>query len=248
MDAQPRLYTDLAWVWPFVSPPEDYVEEAATFRTRFARHGVADGASILHLGCGGGSIDWHLKAHYQVTGVDLSPAMLEHARALNPEVRYLTGDVRDVRLQRTFDAVLLHDAVAYMTTLADLHAAYATAAAHLEPGGVVVTLPEEVRQRFRQHRVQDSTYSRDGCTVTTVHVDFDPDPADTWFEQTFVFLIREPGKALQIEVDTHRCGLWDLETMLSALRDVGFEPRVEPWELSDEVAPGEEYLLITAVK
>ena len=24
----PRLYGDLAWTWPIISPPEDYAEEA----------------------------------------------------------------------------------------------------------------------------------------------------------------------------------------------------------------------------
>ena len=245
----PRLYTDLAWVWPFVSPPEDYPEEVETFHARFRRHGVPDGAPVLHLGCGGGSIDWHLKRHYRVTGVDVSPAMLAHVRSLNPEVEYLEGDIRDVRLGRSFGAVLLHDAVAYMTTPADLRAAYATAAAHLAPGGVLVTLPEELRSRFGQHRVHGETHARGNCSVTTVQVDFDPDPADTSFETTFVFLIRQAGQPLQVEADTHVCGLYDLEEVLAALREVGFEPRAEPWELpSDPQPPGEGYTLITAIK
>ena len=244
----PRLYADLAWVWPFVSPPEDYPEEVATFRARFRRHGVPDGAPILHLGCGGGSIDRHLKRHYRVTGVDLSPAMLDHARTLNPEVEYLQADIRDVRLGRHVDAVLLHDAVAYMTTPADLRAAYATAAAHLAPGGVLVTLPEELRSQFRQHRVHGETRTRGDVSVTLVEIDFDPDPADTSCETTYVFLIRQPGRPLQVEVDTHTVGLYHLDEVLTTLRDVGFEPRAEPWDLPPELLDGEELTLITAVK
>lgn len=247
VDQPPRLYTDLAWVWPFVSPPEDYPEEVAAFHARYERHGLPDGAPVLHLGSGGGSIDWHLKRHYSVTGVDLSPSMLSHARSLNPEVEYLEGDIRDVRLGQVFDAVLLHDAAAYMTTLADLRAAYQTAAVHLAPGGVLVTPPEELRSRFRQHHVEAETHQRGERTVTTVIVDFDPDPADTWFEQTYVFLIRQTGQPLHTETDTHRCGLYDLDEMLELLREVGFEPQAERWELAD-LPPGDEYPLITAVK
>jgi SAM-dependent methyltransferase len=246
--ATPRLYDDLAWVWPFLSPPEDYTEEVATFRARFARHGVADGATILHLGSGGGSIDWHLKQHYRVTGVDLSPRMLAHAREVNPEVEYVLGDMREARLGRTFDAVLLHDAVAYMTTPADLRAAYATAAAHLAPGGVLVTLPEELREHFRQHRVEHQTHARGARSVTTVEVDFDPDPADTSFEATYVYLIREAGRPLRIETDTHVCGLYHLAEVLDALRSVGFDPVAEPWELPPELTDGETLTLIAAVK
>ena len=63
MSQAPRLYTDLASLWPLVSPPEDYPEEVESFRERFQRHGVPDGAAVLHLGSGGGSIDYHLKRH-----------------------------------------------------------------------------------------------------------------------------------------------------------------------------------------
>ncbi len=244
----PRLYGDLVWVWPFISPPEDYPEEVETFRARFVRHGVPDGAHVLHLGCGGGSIDWHLKRHYRVTGVDVSRTMLAHARSVNPEVEYLEGDIRDVRLGRAFDAVLLHDAVAYMTTPADLRAAYATAAAHLAPGGVLVTLPEELRSQFRQHRVDSETRTRGDVSVTSVIVDYDPDPADTTCETTYVFLIRQPGRPLQVEVDTHLVGLYELDDVLATLRAVGFEPTAEPWELPPELLDGDELTLITAVK
>lgn len=246
---QPRLYTDLAWIWPFVSPPEDHAEEVATFRARFLRDAVPDGAAVLHLGSGGGSIDWHLKRHYRVTGVDLSPAMLDCARNLNPEVDYLAGDIRGVRLGRSFDAILLHDAVADMTTSADLQAAYSTAAAHLAPGGVLVTTPEQLRSHFRQHRVHSETHARGDRTVTTIEVDFDPDPTDTWFETTFVFLIRREGQPLQVETDTHLSGLFALEEVLAILRAVGFEPQAEPWELPPDLPPGEDYPpLITAIR
>jgi SAM-dependent methyltransferase len=241
----PRLYDELVWLWPFVSPPEHYPEEVATFRRRFQAHHVADGARVLHLGSGGGSIDCHLKQHYQVTGVDRSPAMIGHARAINPEVEYREGDLRSVRLGRRFAAVLLHDASAYLTTPADLRAAYETAAAHLEPGGVMVTLPEELRSRFQQHRSQVDTETRGGVSVTVLEVDYDPDPTDHVFEKTFVFLIRQDGR-LQVEVDTHRMGLYHLEEMLSLMRDAGFDPAAEPWELSD-LPPGVDYPLVTAV-
>jgi SAM-dependent methyltransferase len=242
----PRLYADLAWVWPFLSPPEDYEEEVATFRARFARHGVPDGGTVLHLGSGGGSIDYHLKRHYRVTGVDLSPAMLAHARGVNPEVEYLPGDIRDVRLGRTFDAVLLHDASAYLTTLPELRAAYETAAAHLAPGGVLVTPPEELRDRFEQHHVRSQTHAAGDISVTTVQVSFDPDPADTSFEETYVFLIRQGGR-LTVETDTHLTALYHLDEVVAALRDAGFDPEVEHWELSDW-PPGTYYPIVTARK
>ncbi len=241
-----RLYSDLVWIWPFVSPPEDYEEEVASFQKRFAGHGVRAGASVLHLGSGGGSIDFHLKRHYRVTGVELSQAMVDYAKSINPDVEYLRGDIRDVRLGRTFDAVLLHDASAYLTSLSDLTAAYRTAAAHLRPGGPMVTPPEELRTRFKQHRTDVDTRVRGDIAVTTIEADFDADPSDTWFEKTFVFLIRDRGR-LTIEADTHLNGLYNLDDMLAAMREAGFDLEVSRWELSD-LALDEDYPLVTAVR
>ena len=242
----PRLYGDLAWVWPFLSPPDEYGEEAETFVARFRAHGVADGGSLLHLGSGGGSIDWHLKRRYRVTGLDLSPDMIAHARSVNPEVEYLQGDMRQARLGRRFDAALLHDAMAYLTSPADLHATCETAAAHLGPGGVLVVMPEELRSRFRQYQGAITTREQGERSVTTIQVDFDPHPDDDWFEETFVFLIREAG-GQRVEVDTHRVGLFNLTDVVAALETAGFTPSVSRWELSD-LPEDRDYPLITALK
>lgn len=242
----PRLYDDLAWVWPFVSGPEQYVEEVATFRRRFLEHGVPDGSSLLHLGSGGGSIDVHLKQHYRVSGIDLSPAMVEHARRVNPDVEYAVGDIRTADLGVTFDAVLLHDASAYMTTLDDLLLAYRTAARHLRPGGVMVALPEEILTCFTQHGTEAHTTVDGDVAVTTTIVAFDPDPSDTWYEETFVFLIRD-SRGVRVELDQHRNGLFALDDMLAAMRAAGFDPTVSRWELSELAAEGERPL-VAAVK
>ncbi len=200
---------------------------------------------MLHLGSGGGSLDCQLKTTYRVTGVDVSAAMIMHAKRVNPEVEYVCGDIRTVRLGRTFDAVLVHDAIAYMTSVTELEQVYHTAAAHLEPGGVMVALPEELRTRFVQDRTEVKTRTRGARTVTFLEVDHDPDPADHSFEAVFVLVIRE-GKDVRIETDRHVLGLFELYEFLDAMRSAGFDPVAEPWELSDW-EPGQEMPLITAV-
>lgn len=245
-DRQPRMYGDLSELWPFVSPPEHYEEEVATFVARFRRHGVPDGASILHLGSGGGSIDWHLARLYEVTGVDRSGAMIRHASSLNPGVTYLEGDLRTIRLGRRFDAVLLHDAIAYMTSVQALEEAYATAAAHLAPGGVLVTIPEQLRDTLRLGRTRISVRRRGDREVTLYETDHDADPRDHVFETVFVFVIRESGTT-RVEADLHINGVFELDEFLGALDRAGFDARAEPWELTDWES-GEAFPLITAIR
>jgi trans-aconitate methyltransferase len=68
---------------------------------------------LLDIGCGGGKNVLNLKRQFAVTGVDLSSAMLAQAKELNPECMFVQGDMRTFRLDRTFDAVLMDDALSY---------------------------------------------------------------------------------------------------------------------------------------
>ncbi len=228
----PKLYDSLAYLWRTFSPPEEYAEEAETFRRRIQRHGIADGATILHLGSGGGSLDHELKRWYQLVGVDLSPAMIAQAQRLNPEVEYVCGDMRDVRLGRRFPAVLVHDAISYMTTVRELEQVYRTAAEHLDSGGLLLALPEELRERLAARGASASTHRSGDLVLSVMETSYDPDPTDHEYESVYVFLIRR-GNALEVEVDRHRQGVFELGEFLSAIRSVGFRAEAERWELTD---------------
>jgi len=215
-----RLYGDLAWTWPIVSPPARYVREARELR-RMIRSRAPAARMLLHLGCGGGHLDKTLKASFAVTGVDLSPRMLALAHRLNPEVSYRVGDMRTVRLRRTFDAVVIADSVAYMQTERDLRAAFRTAFAHLAPGGVFITFVERTPATFRQDATTRLVERRGDLEIVLIENQHDPDSADTTYESTFVYLIRRRGR-LQVETDRHRLGLFPLPLWRRLLRETGF--------------------------
>ncbi len=216
-----RLYGDLAWTWPIISPPEDYVRESEFFARTVRRESAFRPRTLLHLGCGGGHNDLTLSRHFDVTGVDTSPSMLRLARRLNPEVEYRLGDMRRVRLRRAFDAVLILDSIGYMLSEADLRAAFATAFVHLRPGGVFLTYVEDEPRRFRQNKTESTVRRRGGVEIVFIENDFDPDPRDTTFESTFVSLIRKGGR-LQVGVDRHRSGIFPLRTWERLLKTAGF--------------------------
>jgi SAM-dependent methyltransferase len=219
---QRRMYADLAWTWPLMGGPAESIEEAGEFVAAIRQHSRIDARTLLHLGCGGGHLDMTLKQHFAVTSVDLSDAMLALARRLNPEVAYLPGDMRSARLGQTFDAVMIADSIDYMLSVDDLRAAFETAFAHLKPGGVFCTYAEVTQERFQQNWTKCSTYHHDDLDIAFVHNNYDPDPADTTHESTFVWLIRRSGK-LEIETDRHLGGIFPLQTWLDLLQDVGFD-------------------------
>lgn len=123
---------------------KDYAAEASYVRSLLTRHG-ARGRELLELGCGTGRHAAYLaRDGYRVHGIDLSPEMVGLARASIPcelaeRLRFDTGDVRNVRLGSQFDAVLaLFHVASYQTTNQDLTAMFATAAVHLQPGGLFI--------------------------------------------------------------------------------------------------------------
>jgi SAM-dependent methyltransferase len=227
---QQRLYADLAWTWPIISPVEDYVTEAETFRRIFRDYAQIEVNTLLHLGAGGGHIDHRLKRYYRITGVDTSEAMLQLAMDLNPEITYLPGDMRSVRLARKFDAVLIADSIDYMTSLHDLRAAFETAFEHLNPGGLLVTYADETVETFNQNATSWSSGARDDVEITMIENLHDPDPTDTAYEMTLVFLIRRPGR-LDVRIDRHLLGLFPRSTWEGLLNDIGFE--VYPMEFEE---------------
>jgi SAM-dependent methyltransferase len=218
---QRRLYGDLAWLWPIISRKEQYIEEAEGFSQTIWGYSQIEARDLLHLGCGGGHLDFTLKKHFSITGVDVSEAMLTLARQLNPEIDYRVGDMRTVRLDRLFDAVIIADSIDYMLTADDLKAAFATAYAHLKPGGVFCTYAEEIDGRFQQNRTGYDVDSEDNVHTVFIENRFDPDPNDTTYEMVFIYLIRENGQ-LTVETDRHLGGIFSLETWVNALNGVGF--------------------------
>jgi len=103
--------------------------------------------TVLNLGCGTGNHDFELeKFGYEITGIDLSKEMLAAANdRLNSshsacsKISFQQGDIRTVRLDKTFDTVIsLFHVMSYQTSNDDLVAAIATAKEHLSDNGVFV--------------------------------------------------------------------------------------------------------------
>jgi SAM-dependent methyltransferase len=220
-----KLYSELADWWPLLSAPEDYAEEADFFWQRFCDAGLPASPSLLELGCGGGNNASHLKRHFaSVTLTDLSPEMLAVSRALNPECEHVAGDMRDLRLGRTFDAVLIHDAIDYMATREDLRRAMETSFVHCRPGGVALLVPDHVRETF-QPSTDCGGWDGEGRGARYLEWTSEPAADDTAYDVDYAYLLREGGAA-RVEHERHRCGLFPRAEWLRLLGAVGFEAEI----------------------
>jgi SAM-dependent methyltransferase len=108
-------------------------------------HGEADfvcrlePASVLDAGCGTGRVAIELaRRGIDVVGVDLDESMLAAARAKAPDLTWITGDLLDVDLGRTFDVVALPGNVMIFVAPGTEAAVVANLARHVAPDGHLV--------------------------------------------------------------------------------------------------------------
>jgi SAM-dependent methyltransferase len=227
-----KLYHELASWWPLLSPPADYEEEARFYGNELASACERPLRTLLELGSGGGNNASFLKKRFEMVLVEPSEGMRAVSRALNPECEHLAGDMRSVRLGRQFDGVFVHDAVCYMTTLADLRRTMDTAYAHCRPGGAVLFAPDFVRESFRPSTDHGG---EDGPTRSLRYLEWtwDPDPGDDTYLVDFACLLKEPNGEVRAEHDRHVEGLFSRSDWLRLVTEAGFEKaRVVPLELS----------------
>jgi SAM-dependent methyltransferase len=188
--------------------------------------GLPAAPTLLELGCGGGSNAFHLKKDFaQVTLTDLSAQMLDVSRALNPECEHVKGDMRTLRLGRSFDAVFIHDAIDYMTTLDDLRLAMETAYVHCKPGGMALFVPDHVRETFEE-ATDHAGADGDHRALRYMEWTYAPDAADGTYVTEYVYVLHEGDRPTRVEYDRHVLGLFARAEWLGLLKDTGFEVRI----------------------
>lgn len=134
-----NLLYDEPWLYDVVFPDsEDTMGQMC--REAFTRFLPSPPRSVLDIGCGTGR---HLESLSRTIadcwGVDHSEPSVAHARRVRPSLRVERGDMRAVRLGRTFDLVTsFGNALSYALTDDDLGRTARTFAAHAHLGSLLI--------------------------------------------------------------------------------------------------------------
>ena len=241
-DQGPQLYRDLADWYPLLTPVGDYAKAAAFYRRLFETHCRRAPRTLLDLGSGGGHNAAHLKTTLACTLVDLAPAMLALSRRLNPECEHVQGDMRSIRLGRVFDCVLVHDAVSYMASHADLTSAIATAYDHTAPGGVAIFQPDFVTETF-ESGTETGGSEAGGRALRYLEWRWVPDSCPDVYLTDLAYLLRDETGAVEVIHDQHVMGLFSRVVWLELMKEAGFEPLVVLFEHSSNWDGGHEVFL-----
>jgi ubiquinone/menaquinone biosynthesis C-methylase UbiE len=98
-----------------------------------------DPSSVLDAGCGTGRVAVELSRHgIEVVGVDVDESMLVTARRRAPTIVWVTSDLTQLDLGRTFDLVVMAGNVPLFTPPGTEAALVAGVARHVAEGGLLV--------------------------------------------------------------------------------------------------------------
>lgn len=231
-------FADLARFYDTVYASKDYAAEAAYVVRLLGAYGPRAPRSLLELGAGTGRLAVELaRSGLRVLGIDASSEMVERAnerrRQLGAEeISFLTADATRFRAERRFDAVIAcFHVLNYMTTPQALAAAFATAAVHLEPGGLFLFDSwhgPAVRAQGPETRVRDLVV--EGKPVVRV-AEPHHDPTRQTVDVHYRFFIQSPStKTWELLEETHHLRYLFREDIVAACHDAGFElVRDEAW-------------------
>src|SRR5215212_524377 len=208
------VFREYARYYDLLYRDKDYAAEAR-FVCDLLRQHAPSAHLILDLGCGTGAHAALVAAQgYFVHRIDISPVMLERAHQRHAglpfdqasKLLFSLGDIRTVRLNSEFDAVIsLFHVLNYQTTNEDLQATLATVRAHLKPDGVFIfdcwygpavlsNLPSK-----RTKQAEEGSVSVLRCADPTLH------PNENLVDVKYRFSIRDKtnGKVSELR-ETHR--------------------------------------------
>ena len=133
-------YQAMAPLYDDFTAHHDYELWLGNLMPKLARHGIA-GRRLLDIGCGTGkSFIPMLRRGWEVTACDISPAMVELARAkAGGAARLSVADMRELPAFGEFDLVwALDDAVNYLLSGEELERALRGMRANLAPDGLLM--------------------------------------------------------------------------------------------------------------
>lgn len=123
-------------------------------------------SSLLELGCGTGAVLCGLSAVGSLAGMDISPNMLDVARARLPGVQFFQGDISSFDLGRRFDVIVCtYDVLNHLAEFSRWISCFACTCTHLTEGGLFIFDINTVGHLNREACEQPQVYEFDGNTV-----------------------------------------------------------------------------------
>jgi SAM-dependent methyltransferase len=221
--AAEEAYDAMAAVYDTFTAYNDYERWIASILPPLRRHGLR-GDRLLDVGCGTGKSFLPMLARgWQVTGCDVSPGMLDQARAKAGGAADLhVADIRELPVFGAFDLVwALGDVVNYLYDHAELTSALRGMRANLASGGLVVVDANPLGC-YRSFFAETYEVERDGRRMTW-RGEASTDVAPGSICQARFEVEVASGEDTGVETCVHRQRHFSKAEVLECLAEAGFE-------------------------
>ena len=202
-------------LWLNALPAEHTRREADQLEKLLA---VGSGSELLDVPCGAGRLSLELASRgHRVTGVDLSPESLEHARAAD-EDRRVTWEQRDMRdlpwIDRFDGAFCYGNSFGYLEDGGDAQFLRAVASALKTGGRFVLETPMVIESLLPN--VKDRPWFKAGDIYLLVRNEYDAIRGRLDIEYTFI-----TGGQVEVRCGSHRA--YAYRQLIGLMEGAGFE-------------------------
>jgi SAM-dependent methyltransferase len=214
------MFTKSASYYDVIYSFKDYQAETHCLLDIISERLLSGGDRLLDVACGTGKHLQFLKEKYEVEGLDLSPELLDIARARTPDVLYHHADMMDFDLGREFDVVTcLFSSIGYAKTLENLYRAVKCMANHLFAGGILVIEPWFTPDSWNTGSVHANFVDEPGLKIARINNSC-VEGKLSYFD--FHYLIGTP-KGVEYFIERHELGLFEMDEMVEAFTTSGLE-------------------------
>ncbi len=185
-----------------------------------------NGTSLLDVACGTGFHLAGFREHFRtVAGIDLSPAMLQRATAVVPDVPLVVGDMRTFAVDAQFDVVTcLFSSIGYMLTIDDVRIAIGNMGSHVAPGGLLIVEPWLQPHMWKVPYVVAESANSDGVAIGRVSTNGQDGHISTF---TLHWTIAT-AEGVDYVVEEHALGLYEIGDYTTAFEAAGFDVDYDP--------------------
>lgn len=208
----------------FRAKGKNWENEAGQFSALVNRYKRSDGNRLLAIACGTGGHEQFLLKAFDVTGLDVDPAMLAIARERLPGVDLHCASMVDFKLEKKFDVVMcLFSAIGYANTTESMRQSIRTMSEHLVPGGILVVEPWISPQEYKPGAVFATFVDQTDPKIARMNTNI---LRGTVSVIEFHYLVATPAGVNHF-TELHELGLYSAEEYRTAFRACGLETHFE---------------------
>jgi SAM-dependent methyltransferase len=218
--SEEQLYKNFARYYDKIYDEVDYHGEVEFIKWAVQKHQHSSTNLLMDVACGTGTHAQKLTNNFKITGVDLSPQMLEIAQKKVPNANFIQGDMKSFNTGSKFDVITcIFSAIHYNRNLKELGGTLQNFYEHLNPGGILIFDLSLNKNNWIEGLVSVDTVVEEDLKIARI---CQSRLKDGIFNANFVFLVKDDGK-FDFDIDQHELGIFEVEEVINLMENTKFE-------------------------